>query len=76
MQLQGRWAIASLLLSGVFFISCSQNSTMSLTEKDTVNVAFADSTKSVSITEQPANLNYTPNELGKVMVLEYHLIGY
>ncbi|WP_051189718.1 polysaccharide deacetylase family protein [Daejeonella oryzae] len=67
----GAFALTSLLS-----VSCTQNGTTASSEKDSLGNQSADSVKSVTTVASAQNLNYTPNELGKVMVLEYHLIGY
>jgi hypothetical protein len=72
--IQNKIIAATLLAaSASLVISCTTN-----TPKEAVkNAELADSVPAVSTvnsTSLPAN--YMPNELGKVMVLEYHLIGH
>ena len=66
----------ALAISSLFAVSCSRgNSTSSSVTDSAANIA-ADTVKTVNTVTPLENLNFTPNELGKVMVLEYHLIGY
>lgn len=67
--------LAALCISSLFTVSCSQNNNQTSLKTDSIT-ALADTIKAVSTVAQANNLNYTPNELGKIMVLEYHLIGY
>jgi hypothetical protein len=69
-----RTLVAAFTFSSLFSLSCSQNRNSALSEKD--SSAANGSAAAISTVAQPKNLNYLPNELGKVMVLEYHLIGY
>ena len=75
MMLSGKGAlIAAFTFSNLFLISCSQGNNKELTKNDSLTNTVS---KPADTTEaQATNLPYTPNELGKVMVLEYHLIGY
>jgi len=68
--------LAALAFSSLFALSCSQSKSTSVSLKDSVHTAGVDSVKAVSTVAPLKNINYVPNELGKVMVLEYHLIGY
>ena len=68
--------VAALTFSNLFFISCSQNANKASVGKDSLTTASVEAKPAVTTETQAANLSYTPNELGKVMVLEYHLIGY
>ena len=67
--------ITALTISSLFAAACSQTSNQTVFEKDSVSTA-ADTINTVSTAAPAKNLNFIPNELGKVMVLEYHLIGY
>ncbi len=70
----------TLLLTLAFFyfftISCFQSGNNSLPDPDSASLNAAGEKPSEITVTKAQNLNYTPNELGKVMVLEYHLIGY
>ncbi|NEU07761.1 polysaccharide deacetylase family protein [Flavihumibacter sp. R14] len=68
--------LAALAISSLFAASCSPGKSSSASIKDSVNTTTADSVKAVTTVARLKNINYIPNELGKVMVLEYHLIGY
>ena len=70
-----RKLITALTISSLFASACSQGNSRTASEKDSV-ASVADTIQTVSTVEPAKNLNFTPNELGKVMVLEYHLIGY
>jgi len=67
--------LAALACCGIL-ASCSQNSGKTASGTDSVQSAADDSAKVTTTVSEAKNLNFTPNELGKVMVLEYHLIGY
>jgi peptidoglycan/xylan/chitin deacetylase (PgdA/CDA1 family) len=68
--------LAALITSSLFFSSCSENSVKTPSTQDSASVVAPISKTTESTVTQTNNLAYTPNELGKVMVLEYHLIGY
>lgn len=68
--------LTALTIFSLLAVSCSQSNNTAASEKDSLVTTATDSIKAVSTVAQAKNLNYTPNELGKVMVLEYHLIGY
>ena len=76
MTLSVKPLVAVLTFSSLFSVSCSQSDSKTLSGKDTVNTATSETKTAVSTVAPLKNLNYMPNELGKVMVLEYHLIGY
>ena len=67
---------ATFAISSILSVSCSQGNSKSSSAKNSVDSTAADSVQVVETVAQLKNVNYTPNELGKVMVLEYHLIGY
>lgn len=58
----------------LFSVSCSQSSNQTSSDRDSAST-IADTVNIVSTVVQDKDLNFIPNELGKVMVLEYHLIG-
>ncbi len=67
--------LTALTFSTLLSVSCAQSGNKVLTEQDSTTSTSALKTAETTVA-QAKNLNYTPNELGKVMVLEYHLIGY
>ena len=67
---------ATFAISSILSVSCSQGNSKSSSAKNSVDSTAADSIQVVGTVALLKNVNYTPNELGKVMVLEYHLIGY
>ena len=69
--------IIALTVFGLF--SCSQTSSEAVSDRDSAAAPATDpvrTTGAVSSAAQAVNSDFVPNELGKVMVLEYHLIGY
>ncbi|HXH99450.1 MAG TPA: polysaccharide deacetylase family protein [Sphingobacteriaceae bacterium] len=66
---------AAVTIISIFSASCSGNGN-ARSGGDSVSTTTAGTETGVSTVAQAKNVNYTPNELGKVMVLEYHLIGY
>ena len=71
-----RLVLTSFALSGLLAMSCSESKSTTAALQDSVAASSGDSVKTVTTVAPLKNINYTPNELGKVMVLEYHLIGY
>lgn len=71
-SLKSSIAIAAVL--AFFAASCSHDSNPNAAAADSVE-KVPDSINAVTTVVQAKNLEYAPNELGKVMVLEYHLIG-
>lgn len=66
--------LSAFTFSSLLYVSCSQSNSNSVSAKDSLSTS--DSKPAITTVAAPKNLNYIPNELGKVMVLEYHLIGY
>jgi len=65
-----------LVAASVLAVSCSQSKNTSAVLQDSVAGTEADSVEAITTVAPLKNADYIPNELGKVMVLEYHLIGY
>ena len=75
MLLSSRQTVIAALACCSILSSCSQNNS-NTSKNDSIPREAVDSSKAITTAATPKNPDFIPNELGKVMVLEYHLIGH
>lgn len=68
--------LSVVILLNLSVVSCSESNNRAFPKNDSVSTVASDSIPVTTRGATKSDLSFIPNELGKVMVLEYHLIGY